>query len=275
MYWMFSCFRQLAERTVSSSSSTGAAGSDRSGLSPTARGLWSRPCRSTNTASCSEDVAGPADGLLRLDGAVGLDVDDQLVEVGALLDAGALDVVGHTAHGAEGGVHLQPADGTGLFLELQALVGRLVAAAALHLELHVQRAGAVQVRDHQVLVHDLDVVVQLDVGGLDHARALLGQGEVASSRVCMRMASSFRLSRMSTTSSWTPSMVVYSCSTPSISASTRRRRAWRTAGCGAARCRACGRSPAPTVPAPRAPGALTGLARRLGVASRIPQLNPA
>jgi hypothetical protein len=44
----------------------------------------------TNTDSCRlEDAAGAADRLFRLDRAVGLDVDDQLVEVGALLDARA------------------------------------------------------------------------------------------------------------------------------------------------------------------------------------------
>src|SRR5487761_102830 len=41
----------------------------------------------------------------------------------------------------------------------------------------------------------------------------------ALSRECMRIATVFRFNRMSTTSSWTPSMLVYSCSTPSISAS--------------------------------------------------------
>src|SRR5580692_3882639 len=41
----------------------------------------------------------------------------------------------------------------------------------------------------------------------------------ALSRVCMRSATSFRFNRMSTTSSCTPSMLVYSCSTPSISTS--------------------------------------------------------
>src|SRR5882672_10270307 len=41
----------------------------------------------------------------------------------------------------------------------------------------------------------------------------------AVSRACMRIASSFRFSRMSTTSSCTPSMLVYSWSTPSISTS--------------------------------------------------------
>src|SRR6201987_1682830 len=39
----------------------------------------------------------------------------------------------------------------------------------------------------------------------------------AESRECMRSATVFRFSRMSTTSSCTPSMLVYSCSTPSIS----------------------------------------------------------
>src|SRR5882672_7289663 len=41
----------------------------------------------------------------------------------------------------------------------------------------------------------------------------------ALSRVCILRATCFRLSRMSTTSSCTPSMEVYSCSTPSISTS--------------------------------------------------------
>ena len=36
-----------------------------------------------------EDAAGAADGLFRVDGAVGLDVQDQLVEVGALFNARA------------------------------------------------------------------------------------------------------------------------------------------------------------------------------------------
>src|SRR5499427_2971566 len=41
----------------------------------------------------------------------------------------------------------------------------------------------------------------------------------AESRECMRIATSLRFSRMSTTSSCTPSILVYSCSTPSISTS--------------------------------------------------------
>ena len=41
----------------------------------------------------------------------------------------------------------------------------------------------------------------------------------AESRECIRSATDFRFSRTSTTSSCTPSMLVYSCSTPSISTS--------------------------------------------------------
>src|SRR5579863_5555970 len=41
----------------------------------------------------------------------------------------------------------------------------------------------------------------------------------AESRACMRSATDLRFRRMSTTSSCTPSMLVYSCSTPSISTS--------------------------------------------------------
>jgi hypothetical protein len=53
----------------------------------------------------------------------------------------------------------------------------------------------------------------------DGARALLRQTQLGSSRAFRRIATSFRFSRMSTTSSCTPSMLVYSWSTPSISTS--------------------------------------------------------
>src|SRR3546814_14924160 len=54
-----------------------------------------------------EDVGGGAHGLLGIDRAVGLDVDDQLVQVGALLDARGLDLVRHAAHGRERSIQHQ------------------------------------------------------------------------------------------------------------------------------------------------------------------------
>src|SRR5688500_2572222 len=120
---------------------------------------------------CSSD-------LVRIDRAVGLDVDDQLVEVGALLDASGLDAVGDAAHRRERGVELQAADRAALLLELETLDGGPVAAAALDLERHRQLGRLVQVRDHEVRVHDRDVVVDLDVARGDRARALLAEPEL-------------------------------------------------------------------------------------------------
>jgi hypothetical protein len=84
----------LAERTVSSRSSTG-----RSRIGSTWRdaGFSSAigvPSSGEDRQLLDQDASGVADGFFRLDGAVGLDVDDQLVEVGALLDAGGLDRIG-------------------------------------------------------------------------------------------------------------------------------------------------------------------------------------
>ena len=97
--------------------------------------------------------------------------------------------------------------------------GRLVAEAALDLQAHVERRVLGEVADHVVGIDDLDVVVDLDVAGRDDARALLGEDRVVWSTLCMRIATSLRLSRTSITSSCRPSTVVYSCSTPSISTS--------------------------------------------------------
>nr|AKQ04395.1 hypothetical protein [uncultured gamma proteobacterium Rifle_16ft_4_minimus_5046] len=46
-----------------------------------------------------QDTAGAPDRLVRVDRAVGLDVDDQLVEIGTLLDTRGFDRIGHAPHG--------------------------------------------------------------------------------------------------------------------------------------------------------------------------------
>src|SRR5437588_9598912 len=46
-----------------------------------------------------EDLGRLAQRSVRIDRAVGLDVESQLVEVGPLADAGLLDVIGHPAYG--------------------------------------------------------------------------------------------------------------------------------------------------------------------------------
>src|SRR5690606_39802202 len=66
-----------------------------------------------------------------VDRAVRLDIDDQLVEVRALLDARALDRVRDAANRAERRVELQAADRPSLLLERRVLRRGPVAPAAL------------------------------------------------------------------------------------------------------------------------------------------------
>ena len=87
----------------------------------------------------------------------------QLVEVGALLDARALDRVAHAAHRRERRVQHDAADRLGRLVGVAAHVAGHVAAALLDLDLHVELAARGQVRDHVVGIDDLDVVRRLDV----------------------------------------------------------------------------------------------------------------
>ena len=166
---MFSALRQLAERTVSSRSSTG-----RSRIGSTVRraAIRRRLVRPLQVREhrqlLDQHRRGVADSLLRLDDAVGLDVEDQLVEVGALLDARALDGVADPANRAEGRVEEDAAD-VPAALGLQPCGGRLVAAPLLDLDLHLELAAGREVGDHVLGIDDLDVVVGLDVGGRDGA----------------------------------------------------------------------------------------------------------
>ena len=86
-----------------------------------------------------------------------------------------LDGVAHAPHRRERGVEQDAADRAAA-LGLDARGRRLVAAALLDLDLHLELAAGGQVRDDVLGIDDLDVVVRLDVGGRD--RALAGLGEL-------------------------------------------------------------------------------------------------
>ena len=73
---------------------------------------------------------------------------------------------------AERRVELEATDRSRLFLERRALRRRAVAATTFDLEHHVQLADTRQVRDDEIRIHDLYVMIQLDVTRGDRARAL-------------------------------------------------------------------------------------------------------
>ena len=102
-----------------------------------------------------------ADRLDRRERAVGPDLDDQLVPLRLLPDAGLLDEEVRLAHRGEDGVDRDHADRLTLFL---VALGGDVALAALDHEVHAQlRLRRVERGDVLAGVADLDVARQLDV----------------------------------------------------------------------------------------------------------------
>src|SRR5690606_10146483 len=110
--------------------------------------------------------------VARPDGRLGPDVQDEAVEVGALLDTGRLDLVGDPHDGRVDGVNRNPAD---LLPRLLVLGGGDVATAPFDRHLHLQLALAVQGRDVHLRVVYLDPGRRSDIGGGDHSRSLLAQ----------------------------------------------------------------------------------------------------
>ncbi len=115
-----------------------------------------------------QQLGGLAQRGLRLDRAVGLDVERELVEVGLLPDAGLLDGVGDAAHGREDRVDRDHAD---RLVGGLVLLRRAVAAAAADRHVQLELGLLLERRDVHVGVEDLDARGQVDVLGGDFAGA--------------------------------------------------------------------------------------------------------
>ena len=89
------------------------------------------------------------------------DVEGQLVVVGALTDAGRLDLVGDAADRREDGVDRDDADRV---LRPTVQLGRNVAAAAADRERDLEPPLVGEVRDLELRVEDLEIGGSLDVG---------------------------------------------------------------------------------------------------------------
>src|SRR5690606_37117430 len=109
---------------------------------------------------------------------VRLDVENELVEVRALLHTRTFDGVGHATNRAEGSVELQASDRSARLFECRTLNRRPVTAAALDLEQHVELARLRELGNHEVGVDHLDIVVELNVASCDRTRPLLVQPQL-------------------------------------------------------------------------------------------------
>src|SRR3954453_18627003 len=122
-----------------------------------------------------QDLGGLAQGGLRVDRPVGLDVERELVVVGALADAGLLDRVSDAADGREDRVDRDDAD---RLVGGLVVLRRAVAAATADRHVHLELGLLLERGDVHVGVEDLDAGGQVDVlrgdltGAGDHERRL-------------------------------------------------------------------------------------------------------
>ena len=124
------------------------------------------------TEQLDKGLTGRGDGVARLNARLGLDVDDELVEVGALLDSGGLDLVGDLEDRGVDGVDGDPTD---LGVRVVVEGAGHVAASTLDDELHLEAAIVVEGGDVQVRVVDGHTGRRVDVGSGDLAGAGLAQ----------------------------------------------------------------------------------------------------
>ena len=115
-----------------------------------------------------EDARGIGHGVFRSDGAVGFDRERQLVIVQVLTDAGRVYLVRHLANRRVERIDRDQTD-----RRIGRTVGRGgdIALPDVGGQFHVERRAFVEMADHQVLVHDLDVARDGDVAGLDGSGA--------------------------------------------------------------------------------------------------------
>jgi hypothetical protein len=160
-----------------------------------------------------QDRRGLLEGVVGRDAPVGPDLEDELVVIGDLADAGVFDGVLDEADRGEERIDGDDADG---LIFLLVLLARAIAAAGLDLDLGLEGL-LVERADDLVGVDDRDVGIGLDVGGGDGTRlAVTLIWRVIGSRFWETIRIFFRLSTMSVTSSTTPSMLWNSWLTPSI-----------------------------------------------------------
>src|SRR5450830_710335 len=124
------------------------------------------------TEQLDERPTGRGERVAGADGLLGLDVDDELVEVGPLLDTRRLDLVGHLEDRRVDRVDRDAAD---LGVVGLVLVRRDVPAATLDRELDLELALLVDRREVEVGVVHLDTRRRDDVRGRDSAATLLAQ----------------------------------------------------------------------------------------------------
>jgi hypothetical protein len=119
-----------------------------------------------------QDLSPLRDRILRIDRAVGRDVQDQLVVVGALAHPCRFDVVRDAADRREHRVDWNDADRVGL---AAVPLGGNVAATATDRERDLEPAFRAEVRDLELRIQDLEVGGSLDVGAGDAAPSLCRQ----------------------------------------------------------------------------------------------------
>ena len=104
------------------------------------------------------------------DGPVGPNFHRELVVVGLLANTGLFDLILHPGDRAEHSIHGNNAD----FLRCLALLtGRHVTAAILDHHLELKRHVVSQIRQHEILIDNLDRFVRLDVGSGHRAAGAL------------------------------------------------------------------------------------------------------
>src|SRR5580698_5547059 len=217
---MFSAFRQLALRTVSSSSSTGRSRMGSNCVSVAFAVESSCPCRSTNTDSWS----------LRMPPARRIASSGSMVPLVSMSRISLSRSVRCSTR-ALSTLYVTLRTGLKEASSCRRPMARVCSSKAM-------RCAAGRYPRPRSTFSDIDnspALVRLAItrSGFrismswspEISPAVTGPGPFlckrtsATSRVCMRMATALRFSRMSTTSSCTPSIAVYSWSTPSISIS--------------------------------------------------------